>query len=441
MEYLKAIYGRYHKASKDARGRILDEFCKVCGNNRKYAIRLLSSSEPEKTTPKRRRRKFRYSERTIDILTTIWQASGHFCSERLKEALLDWIPKSRERLGITPEIEKELRAISARQIENRLKGKKRQLKKRLYGRTRPGTLLKSMIPIRTSNWDIRLPGFLEMDTVAHCGNSLSGNFIWTLDATDIETGWTERKAVMGKGSATILDGIMDIKNALPFRLRGLDSDNGDEFINYHMLDFCLKSRPRIQFTRGRENKKNDNPHVEQKNWTHVRQIFGWDRYDTEEVLAAINDLYDNELRLFQNLFQPSMKLVKKVRVGSKLKRTYDKPKTPLRRVLQSGKYHRGKAKRLKDLLSSLDPFELSEAIDRKLKRIYKMASQRVGGQNNVQGENKQGLEGPKFDDSTSGDTSASPHKQSPWRYWCFSKKTIRRRWMMQQLKEKAGRAT
>lgn len=438
MEYLKAIYARYHKASRKARSRILDEFCKVCEYNRKYAIRLLSGPEPEKTTPKPRRRSFQYSERAIDILTAIWRASGHLCSERLKEALLDWIPKSRERLRITPGIEKELRAISARQIENRLKGKKCQLKRSLYGRTRPGALLKSMIPIRTSNWDIQLPGFLEMDTVAHCGNSLSGHFIWSLDATDIQTGWTERKAVMGKGRAGILDAIMDIKNALPFRLRGLDSDNGDEFINYHMLDFCVKSRPRIQFTRGRENKKNDNPHVEQKNWTHVRQIFGWDRYDTEEVQAAMNDLYDNELRLFQNLFQPSFKLVKKVRVGSKLKRTYDKPKTPLRRVLESGKYHRVKAKKLKELMASLDPFELSEAIDRKLKRIYERASQRVGGHNSVNGQQKQGLECPTIDDSTSGDIPVSPREESPWRYWCFSKKTIRRRWMMRQLKEKAA---
>jgi len=437
MEYLKAIYERYHKASKEARSRILDEFCKVCGYNRKYAIRRLSSPKPEKTTPTRRRRCFQYSERSMDILTVLWRYSGHLCSARLKEALPIWIPKVRERLRITPEIEGELKSISARQMENRLKVHKHRLKKSLYGRTRPGALLKSMIPIRTSNWDIRLPGFLEIDTVAHCGNSLYGDFIWTLDATDIQTGWTERVAVMGKGSAGIFDGVLDIKNALPFRLRGIDSDNGEEFINYHLLDFCRKSHPTIEFTRGRANKKNDNPHVEQKNWTHVRQIFGWDRYETQAAKDAINDLYENELRLFQNMFQPSFKLIKKVRVGSKLKRTYDKPKTPFQRVLESGKYHRVKVKKLKDLMATLDPIELSEEIDRKLERIFKMASQRVGGQNSIRPHQKQGLACPRIDDSSSGNIPAPQGNRSPWRYWCFSRKAKRRNRIMKRLQEEA----
>lgn len=427
MEYRKEIYDRYHLADKEARSQILDEFCEVCGYNRKYAIRVLNGCKPEGAGLKPRQRTCRYSERGIEILASLWRASGHLCSQRLKEALSDWIPKCRERLKITPKIEEELRSISARQIENRLRKYKSCLKKSLYGRTRPGALLKSMIAIRTSNWDIRQPGFLEMDTVAHCGNSLSGNFIWTLDATDIQTGWTERRAVMGKGRAGILDVIMDIKNALPFRLRGLDSDNGDEFINYHMLDFCLGSRPRIEFTRGRENKKNDNPHVEQKNWTHVRQVFGWDRYDSQEALAAMNDLYENELRLFQNFFQPSFKLLKKTRIGSRLVRKYDKPKTPLRRILESGRYHRGKMKGLKDLMDRLDPFELSQSIDRKLERIYAMASQRAAGQDGVRAQKSGEARAP-----ASAKEGAVARKESPWRYWCFSKKAIRRRWLMRQ---------
>lgn len=439
MEYRKAIHGRYHKAAKEAKKAILDEFCKVCDYNRKYAIRLLNAPLPEGETPKLRRRNrgFLYSKKAIEVLEMIWRASGHLCCERLKEALPYWLPKARERFGIAPEIEKELLSISARQIGNRLRDKKREIKKRIYGRTRPGALLKSMIPIRTSNWDIRLPGYLELDTVAHCGNSLSGTFIWTLDATDIQTGWTERVAVMGKGSSGILDGVFDIKNALPFRLRGIDSDNGEEFINYALLDFCLKSRPRIEFTRGRPNKKNDNPHVEQKNWTHVRQIFGWDRYESQEALDAMNDLYGNELGLFQNLFQPSFKLKEKRRIGSKLVRKYDKPKTPLRRVLESGKYHRAKMKKLKQLAKSLDPFELSETIDRKLELIYKMASQRVGGQNSVRAGQKRGPGCPANDDFTPRDIPVSPRSRSPWRYWQFSRKMIRRRLMMRKIEEGA----
>ena len=434
MEYLKAIYWRYHKATKEVRGRILDEFCKVCGYNRKYAIRLLGVAPAEDSTPavRKRRRSVRYSEQSVLVLERIWRASGHLCSERLKEALPYWLPKARERFKMTGAMEDELLSISARQIENRLRGKKRAIRKRIYGATRPGGLLKSMIPIRTSNWDIRLPGYLELDTVAHCGKSLSGDFIWTLDATDIQTGWTERVAVVGKGRAGILDGVFDIKNALPFRLRGIDSDNGEEFINYALLDFCTKSRPRIEFTRGRPGKKNDNPHVEQKNWTHVRQIFGWDRYERPEALNAMNDLYGHELRLFQNLFQPSFKLREKRRIGSKLVRKYDKPKTPLCRVLESGKYHRARMKDLKELAASLDPFELSEAIDRKLGQIFKMASQRVGGENSVGAKGREDAKHPGI-----GDISAPPQSRSPWRYWQFSRKTIRRRRMMQKIERRS----
>lgn len=434
MEYLKAIYARYHKASKKARGAILDEFCKVCEYNRKYAIRLLSGPEPERITPQKRRRSFHYSERAIEILEAIWRASGHMCSERLKASLRLWMPAARKRFKITSEVEEEISSISARQIENRLRRKKRDIKKSIYGTTRPGFLLKSMIPIRTSNWDIKLPGFLEMDTVAHCGNSLSGDFLWTINATDIDTGWTERVAVMGKGMTGMIDGVLDIKNALPFRLRGIDSDNGEEFINYHLLAFCMKSRPRIEFTRSRENKKNDNPHVEQKNWTHVRQMFGWDRYDTEEAQEAINDLYENEIRLFQNLFQPSVKLIEKKRVGSKTVRKYDEPKTPLERVLESGKYHRAKMKKLKGMVETFDPFELSETIDKKLERTYKMASYKIGGRDGVRAQRRKN----NVSDFLKNIPTASPQNNSPWRHWCFSRKAIRRKRMMQRIMAKAG---
>lgn len=216
-----------------------------------------------------------------------------------------------------------------------------------------------------------------MDLVTHCGNSNEGQYINTLNATDIQTGWVERVAVMGKGQNGILDGVFDIKNNIPFRLRGIDSDNGEEFINWQLLRFCKKMRPPIQFTRGRAYKKNDNCHIEQKNRTHVRYLFGWDRYETQEALEAMNDLYDNELRVFQNLFQPSMKLKENTQIGSKRIRKYDQPKTPLRRVIESGKYNKGKVKKLKELMKTIDPFDLSKIIDQKLDRIYQMATERI----------------------------------------------------------------
>ena len=379
MEYVKEVEPRYHRSSKSEKSRILEEFCRVNRYNRKYAIRLLNGAPPTKQVIRRQRSPI-YSNETIRIAEAIWKFSGFLCGQRLKEAISIWLPAARKRFGISPEVEQQLLAISPRQLDNRLKAKKQMWKKRFYSTTRPGSMLKRMIPIRTSNWDIRKPGFLEIDLVAHCGNSLSGTFVYTLDATDIRTGWTERVAVLGKGQHGILEGIKAIKSVLPFRLKGIDSDNGDEFINYHLLNFCLDSRPKIQFTRGRPYKKNDNPHIEQKNRTHVRQVFGWDRYDSELARDAMNDLYANELRLLQNLFQPSMKLIRKRRVGCKVTRIYDQPRTPFQRVLDSGEGDPEQVKILTQLVAAIDPFDLSEQIDFKLDRIFELVAQRSGGQ-------------------------------------------------------------
>jgi len=253
--------------------------------------------------------------------------------------------------------------------------------------------------------------------VAHCGSSNEGQYIHTLDSTDIQTGWVERVAVMGKGKNDILNGVFDIRNNLPIRLRGIDSDNGDEFINWQLLDFCKKLRPPITFTRGRAYKKNDNAYIEQKNRTHVRQIFGWDRYETQEALDAINDLYDNELRLWQNLFQPSMKLKEKTQVGSKWIRKYDQPKTPLQRVMESGKYNKVKVKKLKELIKTIDPFELSQAVDQKLEQIFAMASERIRAQKGFEAIQQQALK----------------KSSSSWRKFRYSKRYAKQHKIMRRL--------
>lgn len=376
MEYIKAVQARYQRATKSEKGEILEEFCRVNEYNRKYAIRRLNGSAPPKMVL-RRRREFRYSTTTLQIAEAIWKSSGFLCGQRLKETIPLWLPFAKQRFAVSPDIERQLLSISARQLDHRLRPKKRLWKKRFYSTTRPGSLLKHMIPIRTHTWDIKKPGYLEIDLVAHCGNSGEGTFINTLTSVDIETGWVERAAVMGKGQSGVFDGLLDIKNALPFHLRGIDSDNGEEFINWHLLNFCQNSRPKIAFTRSRAYKKNDNAHVEQKNWTHVRQLFGWDRYDSDAAARAMNDLYENELRWFQNLFQPSLKLKEKVRIGSKVIRRYEIAKTPLQRLLHSRLYDRDKVAKLQILQTTLDPFELSKTIDRKLGIILKLASQRM----------------------------------------------------------------
>jgi len=372
MDYLRTIYYRYHKATNDQKSRMLDELCKVCGYNRKYAIRRLSSPPSTQTHIRRKQNAF-YAQQTIVIIHQIWQASGYLWSERLKAAIPIWLPWVKKHFGTSRETEKQLLSISPSTIDRKLKDKKLALRKRSYGSTRPGTLLKHNIPIKVDSWDVHSPGFLEVDLVSHSGPSAEGLFIYTLDCVDIYSGWSERRAIMGKYQIDIVRALKEIQQALPFKLKAIDSDNGSEFINYHLKHFCSKEN--IQFTRGRPYKKDDNAHIEQKNWTHVRQIFGYDRYDTKKVLDAMNDLYKNELRLFQNFFQPSVKLLKIIRIGSKIKKIYDYPLTPYQRVCKlPKKADLKRTHQLHKLLHSIDPFELSKQINRKLTIIYEMAS-------------------------------------------------------------------
>ena len=372
MQYLKSIYQRYHKSTRKEKREILNEFCIVCLYNRKYAIRLLNVLPSDGKSRNTKKRNKIYSDTVISILEAIWEASGFLWSQRLKAAIPLWLPWAKQKFNITPEIEKQLLSISPAQIDRRLKNKKNRKKKKIYGTTRPGTLLKHHIQIKTDNWDVNTPGFLEIDLVSHSGSSADGDFILSLNCTDIHTTWTETRAVMGKGQILTLDAIIDIKNSLPFTLRGIDSDNGSEFINHHLKRFCDTNK--IQFTRSRPYKKDDNAHIEQKNWTHVRKIFGYIRYDTKFALNLMNDLYRNELCWFQNFFQPSVKLVKKIHIGSKLKRVYDKPITPFQRVCECKNVNPVKVKELKKLSLSLNPFELSKTIDKKLDKIYDAAS-------------------------------------------------------------------
>lgn len=375
MEYLRAIYQRYHRAYKALRIQILNEFCQVCGYNRKYAIRLLNNPLPGKTTKQPKTRKPTYSAQVISILTFIWEAAGYPWSQRLKALLPLWMPWIKKRFHITAPLERQLLSITPATIDRRLKSRKLKLKKNIYGRTKPGTLLKHHIPIKTDSWDINTPGYTEVDMVSHSGNSADGHFIYSLNMTDIHTTWVESRAVMGRAQEGVIKAIEEMRISLPFTLKAIDSDNGSEFINDQLYRYCKSQQ--IQFTRGRPYKKNDNAHVEQKNWTHVRRLLGYVRYDSEPALNVINDLYQNEFRLFCNLFQPSVKLLRKERIGSKLKRIYDQPKTPFDRLSISKEVDPLKMAELNRLRESLDPFKLSAIIDHKLTRIYQTANHRI----------------------------------------------------------------
>lgn len=375
-EYFRLMYGRYREAKGEARSRLLDEFCVTTEYNRKYAIRLLNGPPPGKEREKRPRgRKPRYGKQMLSILTAVWEAAGYPWSVRLKALLPSWMPWIRKRYRLSPEMEKQLLAMSARQMDRRLQPRKREQKRKIYGRTKPGGLLKHHIPVKTDSWDVKGPGFAEIDLVSHSGNSGEGEFAHSLNLTDIDSGWTESVVLLGKSEVAVQQALHEIREGLPFRLLGLDSDNGSEFINWHLKRWC--DREQIQLTRGRPYKKDDNAHIEQKNWTHVRKLLGWERYDSQAAVQAINALYRQELRLWMNLYLPSVKLVKKVRVGSKLRRVYSPAQTPLERVLASGQAEARTVAELLKLRSTLDPFELSKSIDGKLEKIYALANPRL----------------------------------------------------------------
>jgi hypothetical protein len=371
-EYIEAIFLRYKKASYQERTIILDEFCATCGYHRKHAIRLLRRFRRfiKPKLRKRGRPPVYHREILLKPLKQIWLAANLPCSKRLKAILPLWLPGYVQSFGnLPPGVSQALLSISAATIDRFLNPVRIQYKKRGRTTTKPGTLLRKHIPIKTNQWDESRPGFLEADTVAHCGESLSGMFAYTIDCVDIATGWTEQRAVWGKGETAVLEQIKQIEKSLPFSLLGFDSDNGSEFLNYHLLrHFAQRQRP-VQFTRSRAYHKDDNAHVEQKNWTHVRQWLGYQRLDDPKVVALLNHLYRQEWRLFHNFFCPSMKLISKERIGSKTIKHHDRPKTPYQRILESPHIPLNIKQSLSKQLAKLNPFVLREAMEKRLKKI------------------------------------------------------------------------
>ena len=370
--YLKAIWVRYNSAPRTAKKPILDEFCAVCGYNRKYAIVLLNKPLLRVSRKGKPGRRSKYADqRFLEVLGRIWTASDFMCSRRLKAIIPEWLPHYEQAYKPVDEKTKSLLlTISAATLDRVLKPLRLRRGKGRSG-TKPGTLLRTQIPIRTSNWDIDSPGFMEADTVAHCGNSLAGDFVWSLTMTDIYTGWTECRAVWNKAAPGVVKQVHDIERNLPFKLRGFDCDNGSEFLNHHLVRYFSGRRVPVSFTRSRPYKKNDNAHVEQKNWTHPRHLLGYDRLDNPALLDLINDLYANEWSLYQNYFCPSMKLTSKTKINSKYKKTYDKPTTPYQRLIASGKTIPGLQSLLIDTHQNLNPFKLKKAIEKKLNIIFK----------------------------------------------------------------------
>jgi len=369
-ELLKEVKARYLKATVEEKTKILDELCKTTHYNRKYATRVLQARHSYKTGTKAVPKK--YLGKALEIIIKVWELLNYPCGARLKPMLLpmaESLVSHREINELNETIKQQLTQIGSATLDRYLI-KERQVRRLGRGRslTRHGSLLKSSVPIRITNWDTADIGFMEMDTVAHCGDVLSGEFIYSLDMVEIATGWSEQIAVMGKGEAGIVKAIEAIKQGLPFDLKGLDSDTGSEFVNWHMVRWCKENN--LTFTRSRPYYKNDNAYVEQKNYTHIRKWLGYRRYDNNKQLEMINDLYRSDLRLFNNFFLPVMKIKSKEKVNNSVcKKTYDIAQTPYQRIIKSNQIPLKTKLRLQKLYESLNPVKLKEAITAKLKRI------------------------------------------------------------------------
>lgn len=371
-EYVRHMQGRYRdEKSRKEKGRLLTEVSENLNCRRKHAIRVMNGKVVDLEKPWRRREKT-YPDRLVRVLEKVWESGQNPWSVRLKAMLPLWMPWLRQECRLGREEERQLLSMSPATMDRRLGPYKQQASRRIFGKTKPGRWLRRTIPIQTASWDVPEPGWLEIDTVSHSGPRGDGLFAYSVNTTDLQSGWVECRAVLGKGAAEVKEAIAEMREAMPFELKGLDSDNGEEFINWQLSRYCQGTG--VQRFRSRAYKKDDQAHIEQKNWTHVRKLIGYDRYDTQEAVNAMNDLYRNEWRLFCNLWLPSMKLAKKIRVGAKVKRVYGPAKTPLDRLLESGQGDRVKLEELRLLREKTNPFRLSEAVNKKLSIIWGLAS-------------------------------------------------------------------
>jgi len=371
-EYLAKIHGRYQRAGREHKSRILDEFCAICGYHRKAALRLLNrplfGPPPHRPGPAPTYR----PQVVLPVLKTIWLATDQLCSKLLKAALPEWMDFYEQTHGpLSAQLREQLLAISPAQIDRLLRPLRLRYPRRGLSTTKPGTLLRHRIPTRAGPPDTATPGHIEADTVAHCGDTTAGNFVYSLTFTDLYSGWTELRALWNKSSAAILDHLKQIEQTVPFSFKSFHADNGSEFLNWPLYEY-LTGHPwrRVSFTRSRAYRKNDNAHVEQKNWTHVRQLFGHDRFEHPQLVGLMNDLYTQEWSQFQNHFRPTLKLHSRDKCGSRTIRRYENPQTPYARLLKSPQISPTVKARLKAQHAQLNPFILKKNIEQKLRLFF-----------------------------------------------------------------------
>ena len=377
-QYLKVLQERYFiTKSKKEKSKILNEYCKNTGQNRKYVIRKINS--PTSSIPKKRKRKKEiYDGYVRAALAQVWEIFDHPCGQRLAPVLKEQIDNLRDlgELLIPDEVAEKLKKISSKTIDRALKHQKEvmHLKRKHHRGNNP--LIYQKVPIKAGGWDRSLVGQVQIDLVEHCGQSASGLFINSVSCAEIATGWWEGEAIMGKGQERTFNALTNIRKRAPFSWLEMHSDNDRAFINYHLVKYAEEEG--IGFSRSRGYKKNDNCFVEQKNSTHVRATFGHLRYDTDKELEVINDLYRNELRLYKNFFQPVMKLKEKIRDKGKVHRKYDVPKTPYQRLIESDQISEKTKKKLEELYRSLNPAQLKRKIDKKIHLLFEVYEEKNG---------------------------------------------------------------
>lgn len=373
QEVLEQARERYQRRGREGRSRILDEVCGLCGYERKYAIKVLGGKRAMPGSVRRRGgSQPLYGEEEREVIKRIWLAAEQPCGKRLKAAVPLWLPFYEKRSGrLTRARRQKVLQASAATIDRLLAPCRASVGERGRCGTRPGTLLRSQIPIRTEHWDVQGPGYIEADTVAHCGESMAGEFCHSLTLTDVHSQWTETRALPNRGQDAVRAKIAEIEAALPFPILGFDTDNGGEFINWHLVAYFEKRPHPVGFTRSRPYRKNDNARVEQKNWTHVRQLVGYGRLEGERAAALLDDLYRKEWSWFRNFFCPVMKHLRTEVEGSRKKRVYDQPSTPFERLKASAQVDRQRLQELERCLAGLDPFALKSTIEAKLGKVLR----------------------------------------------------------------------
>lgn len=374
------LKSEYKNASKKRKGQILDELCSLAKYNRSYAARKLRSDKQtrsyrriKKALQKARGRKRLYGAECLEPLIKVWAVLDMACGKRVKAAIndvLDAMIKFGE-ISCSKEIEEKLRKMSASTIDRLLSVQRKKMCPKGRSTTKPGTLLKHDIPIRLgTEWQEDMPGFVEMDTVAHCGTTAKGQYVVSLDVVDIKTLWAEQRACFNKAQVHVFREVKEVRGRLPFELKGIDTDCGGEFINDQMHRYCKQEN--LTFTRGRPYRKNDGCHIEEKNWSIIRRTIGYARFETQAECDLLNMIYDY-LRLLTNFFMPSQKLESKRRDGGRVIKKLDKPLTPYKRVLSSQDVDERAKMRLKALYETLNPAELRREVVRLVEELYALS--------------------------------------------------------------------